>query len=87
MSILNLKCFFGFHDYQPVDGLWWKNHTTEYSGILLGIYVVKLYKCSRCKKIREEIIEEYPSLPYDMSNVETYLENNSIYHISKFYAK
>lgn len=84
---LNLKCMLGFHDYQPVDGLWWRNNTSEYSTMLTSIYVIRLYECSRCKKIKENIIEDYPRLSYNLSSVETYLENNSIYHISKFYAE
>lgn len=82
---MNIKCMLGFHDYQPVDGLWRRNHAC--GNILISICVVKLYECSRCKKIKENIIDEYPKLSYNMSSVETYLENNSIYHISKFYAE
>jgi len=83
---LNLKCFFGFHDYQPVDGLYWKYNTVEFSGIMLGIQVVKLYTCTSCKKIKEMIIEEYSHSQFDVTEVKNYLECHGIRHIIKFYA-
>lgn len=82
---MNLKCFFGFHDYHPVNGLYWKYNTTELSGIMLGIQIVKLYTCTSCEKIKERIIEEYSHSQFDIAEVRSYLEGYGIQHITKFY--
>ncbi len=81
---MNLKCFFGFHNYKSVNGLWWKNHTTI-SGSMLGINVIKLYQCTKCKKVQEKIIETYSMPEYDMNNVKNYIENAGINPILTYY--
>ena len=83
---MNFKCFFGFHDYQPVDGLWWKYHTTEFSGITLGIQVIKLYECTNCKKTKEKVIEEYSYSLFDIEDVRKYLEIHGFHSILSYYA-
>ena len=92
--ILNLKCFFGFHEYQPVDGLWWEYRYTTYTYYppdLVGINVLKLYKCKNCDEMYKEYIEYYSksqgyTYGFNLNRVIDDLELKGIQHITKFYA-
>lgn len=88
---MNLKCFFGFHDYQPVDGLEYKYTTyTYYPPDLIGIDVLKLYKCKNCDKMYRKYIEYYSksqgyTYGFNLNRVIDDLELKGIQHITKFY--
>lgn len=81
---MNLKCFFGFHEYQPVDGLYWKYDTTLCT-FVRGINVVKLYKCTKCSKIIEHVIESYPKGTFDLNTVRDQLPKLGVRHIFIYY--
>ena len=86
---MNLKCFFGFHDYQPVHGLWWKHMLMTYTMFtpnVRGIYTIKLYKCSKCGKIREKIIETYSDNKFNLNDVRDNLIHSDIRHVNSYYA-
>ena len=82
---MNLKCFFGFHDYQPVDGLYWKYYTSEFRTFVKGINVVKLYRCTKCNKITEHVIESYPKDTFDLNTVRDQLPKLGVRHIFIYY--
>lgn len=82
----------GFHNYKPVDGLYWEYSYQEYTKLLEGVNTIKLYKCSRCGKVHAEVIEFYTkpevfSLGFNVDKVVKVLEARGIKHINEFYAK
>lgn len=84
---MNFKCLFGFHDYQPVDGLWWRCRYIDYDILppsLIGIEVIKIFKCSKCNKVYEKCIEYYSKVDFNICEFAKTLENKGIYHISNY---
>lgn len=85
----------GFHDYKPVNGLYWEYRYIDYEILtpeLAGVNTLKLYECSRCGKVKSKIIEIYskPShctIGFNINQVIDLLESEGIKHINKFYAK
>lgn len=94
MKSLNFKCYFGFHDYIPIEGLYWRYDHTDHRYIpngLAGVHIIKLYKCRRCGNIVEETIEYYPcesniSIGFNVNDVVKSLEKQGIRHIKEYYA-
>lgn len=50
-----------------------------------GIYTIKLYKCGKCGKIQEKIIETYADNKFDLNDVRNYLIHSGIRHINSYY--
>lgn len=92
---MNLKCMLGFHDYKPVDGLYWEyNYHNKgiFDSELVGVNTLKLFECSRCGKLKSKVIELYtaPSpfgIGFDLKQVVDCLESEGIKHINEFYVK
>lgn len=87
---MNLSCLLDFHDYQPVKGIWWKYRYKDYKYYppdLMGVDMIKIFKCSKCNKIHEKCLEYYSKDNFNTNTIVEYLENQGIYHISKFYAE
>lgn len=51
-----------------------------------GIYTIKLYRCSKCGKIQEKIIETYADNKFDLNDVRDNLIHSGIRHINNYYA-
>ena len=86
--LLNLKCFFGFHDYQPINGIYWEHLVQTYSYYppsVMGIYLIKVYKCPKCGKVYEKIIETYDKDIIDVNNIASRFADAGIKHIAYYY--
>ena len=89
-----ISCYLGFHDYKPVDGLYWEYRYRDYKyylNELLGVDTVKLFKCSKCGKIHKEYVEYYAKPwvfieGFDINKTVKVLESRGIQHINEFYA-
>ena len=92
---MSFKCYFNFHDYIPIDGLYWRYKYKEYSNYspnLIGIETIKLYKCSHCNKVVEETVEFYPCIPYysrgfKINDLISSFKESGIKHVETYYAK
>ena len=92
-STVQISCWLGFHNYKPVDGLYWEYRYRGYKyylNELLGVDTVKLFKCSKCGKIHKEHVEYYAKSfgfiqGFNLNKVVDVLESRGIQHISEFY--
>jgi uncharacterized Zn finger protein len=56
-----------------------------FSPSVQGIYLIKMYKCPKCGKVYEKIIETYDVGVSNIPNIASKLANAGIKHVAYYY--